>query len=71
MFHMKHEPTPCPFCRSTNLQVIEAEVIYVSCDDCGAEGPYHKTDIDLAIDYWDSRPPEGAPQVEMPHGEDD
>ena len=61
---------PCPFCASTDLEVMETPTLFVVCNNCGCEGPYHHSDIDQAIAFWDNRPVEGAAQVEIDHGEE-
>jgi hypothetical protein len=61
----------CPFCASFDLEVMESPAIFVCCLDCGCEGPYHHTDIDQAIAFWNSRPVEGADQIEMDHGSEE
>lgn len=68
---------PCPFCRSSDLSILEAvagrEAI-VHCEGCGAEGPPAIDDSDEgeqdmsaeAVRLWDQRPQEAvhAAQIE-------
>lgn len=61
----------CPFCASFDLDTMESPALFVVCGNCGCEGPYHHTDIDKAIEYWNSRPVEGADQIEFDHGEEE
>lgn len=54
----------CPFCGNTDLEVVTCSdwtTHYVSCSDCGTEGPSGKTESE-AIEKWDKRvlAPKGA-----------
>jgi len=50
---------PCPFCTSTNTRVdiiCGDTAYYVTCDDCGAEGPHlDEADRRDAILAWNHR----------------
>lgn len=51
-------PNPCPFCRSTNLDVClstsDEAGMFVKCLDCHAEGPL-ADDGDVAIAKWNNK----------------
>lgn len=49
--------SPCPFCRSKQLHLSSngTENHFVTCSDCGAEGPAAGTE-ELAMLVWDNRP---------------
>lgn len=53
---------PCPFCGSTNLKVLEGQIIgnrpvgpnrMIRCEDCHVTGPY--TLKEAAILHWNKR----------------
>lgn len=58
----EHNPTidtlaPCPWCRNTRLHLSSngTENHFVTCGECGAEGPAAGTE-QLAMLLWDNRP---------------
>lgn len=54
---VSRELTPCPFCRSVKLNLSSngSENHFVTCNDCGAEGPAADTE-ELAKLLWGNRP---------------
>lgn len=49
----------CPFCGGNNLHFSSSgmEINFVTCEDCGAEGPANTNDSKAAIS-WNRRPPQ-------------
>ena len=61
---MTHEMKPCPYCGSTNTEVVSkvqehAFHYWVRCMSCAAEGPWAKT-YNGAIEWWNMRGDEDA-----------
>lgn len=53
----------CPFCGSTDVYFLSAEVYGYSgagCNDCGISTEYYSTD-DIARNVWNRRTPEPTP----------
>lgn len=51
-------PDPCPFCEGTEIHTneLQSDMVYATCDKCGACGPYDISDR-LAIKKWNRRAP--------------
>lgn len=52
---VEHTVDPCPFCGGAGLISIGSVChVWVTCDDCGAEGPYKETEGE-AVAAWNQR----------------
>lgn len=50
--------SPCPFCKSDDLEVchsLEGPAFVVKCWGCGAVGPYGSSNAEMAVDEWNMR----------------
>lgn len=51
----------CPFCLSWNVSIVPSKYPYVSCNECGAEGPMPEDStpqdraVERAIERWNTR----------------
>lgn len=52
------ELKPCPFCGSVDLSADPEDMLlltWVSCNNCGAQGPSYNDDPYQAIEAWNKR----------------
>lgn len=70
----KNELLPCPFCKSTNVKLVDLAGYECSCHDCGASGPFVKDGVaptptkEAIAKLWNTRAAAPSQEVE-PVGE--